>query len=67
MQTHKKYYFEFIKYFYIGANHKYTIVLDRRVLLVLARDKNRKCIMTFCPRGHSSVVEHSTADREVTG
>ena len=26
-----------------------------------------KCMFVFYARGHSSVVEHSTADREVTG
>ena len=54
-----------------SANLKYQIALGRQVLLIvnphLSLAKNRNFIALLYARGLSSVVEHSTADREVTG
>ena len=45
------------------------VVLHGIVLKFLSHNKNMMLIITCCTirGGHSSVVEHSTADREVTG
>ena len=51
----------------ILMNLRYKIALRRQVLPGVHSHKLRIEIHQFCVRGHSSVVEHSTADREVTG
>ena len=53
-----------------SANLKYQIALGRQVLLIvnphLSLAKNRNFITLLFAGGYSSVVEHSTADREIT-
>ena len=54
-----------------NTSEKNQIALGRQVLLIvnphLSLAKNRNFITLLYARGHSSVVEHSTADRKVTG
>ena len=54
-----------------SANLKFQVALGRQVLLIvnphLSLAKNRNFITLLFAGGYSSVVEHSTADREITG
>ena len=63
--------FAFRKYFSkLHGDYKYNIVLGRRVFFPcssLSLFKNKKFMSWMHARGYSSVVEHFTADREVTG